>query len=550
MIKHNLCKSTLVRDITKHQCDGVLAHDVGEGRMIHFTTKNKGILPVMLTELLQLRKSVKRQMTQVDRDIESGGLDAAALETMQRLYTVLDKRQLAVKISANSVYGFQGAQCGQYSSREAAETTTAIGRQMLMQANEISQKCAQTLTKADGSPVGAYRLVYGDTDSLMFTLSNATDPQDACDAASVIADEVTRVLDAKLEFEKAYFPMCLFSKKKYIGMLWNLNYEGRATKRGVSSSGTANKRRDSCTFVQRLYNAMVDAILNECDRSKCMRVFDQHMTDLIHRRIDIEDFQVTKSVRSEFAFPGLKWAIHSASTSDLSSMNSVAKLVNVMQRKVRQMQLLGTPIVGAIVELTKHDLSNAGVSKLTTASYVRVTAKPGLEVVMLPVVETLAHMRVVEKQRARNPGSETRAGNRLSMVYIEGNDKSKARDITEDYEYARQHNLKLNIPYYIEHQISTPISQLLALLHPDPASVMQKYVALFRRLNEKSSIDRFFSHAGPSTATANTQEQITDTTQAAKDRARAQAAKDRARAQKRPASSVGDIRKWTSKASR
>lgn len=61
------------------------------------TTVRKGLLPQILEQLLAARKKTK----------------AAIKETTDPvLKTVLDGRQLAYKISANSVYGFTGAQVG------------------------------------------------------------------------------------------------------------------------------------------------------------------------------------------------------------------------------------------------------------------------------------------------------------------------------------------------------------------------------------------------------------------------------------------------------
>ena len=47
------------------------------------------------------------------------------------LKAVLDGRQLALKISANSVYGFTGAQAGQLPCLEISASVTAFGRIMI-----------------------------------------------------------------------------------------------------------------------------------------------------------------------------------------------------------------------------------------------------------------------------------------------------------------------------------------------------------------------------------------------------------------------------------
>jgi DNA polymerase delta subunit 1 len=57
----------------------------------------KGILPMILEELIGARKKAKRELAQSTDPFERA---------------VLDGRQLALKISANSVYGFTGAIVG------------------------------------------------------------------------------------------------------------------------------------------------------------------------------------------------------------------------------------------------------------------------------------------------------------------------------------------------------------------------------------------------------------------------------------------------------
>lgn len=44
---------------------------------------------------------------------------------------VLEGRQLALKISANSVYGFTGATVGQLPCLEISSSVTAFGREMI-----------------------------------------------------------------------------------------------------------------------------------------------------------------------------------------------------------------------------------------------------------------------------------------------------------------------------------------------------------------------------------------------------------------------------------
>jgi DNA polymerase delta subunit 1 len=72
------------------------------------------------------------------------------------MMNVLEGRQLALKISANSVYGFTGATVGQLPCLEISASVTSFGRQMI----ERTKNCVEKLYP--GSQV-----IYGDTDSVM-----------------------------------------------------------------------------------------------------------------------------------------------------------------------------------------------------------------------------------------------------------------------------------------------------------------------------------------------------------------------------------------------
>lgn len=76
---------------------------------------------------------------------------------------VLNGRQLALKISANSVYGFTGAQVGQLPCLAISSSVTAYGREMI---HHTLKSVEEKFTIANGYSHDA-EVVYGDTDSVM-----------------------------------------------------------------------------------------------------------------------------------------------------------------------------------------------------------------------------------------------------------------------------------------------------------------------------------------------------------------------------------------------
>ena len=81
-----------------------------------------GILPNILLKLLAERKSTKKIMEK---------------ETDQFKKTILDGKQLALKVTANSLYGQLGASTSPIYLKKLAASTTAIGRNMLETAREF-----------------------------------------------------------------------------------------------------------------------------------------------------------------------------------------------------------------------------------------------------------------------------------------------------------------------------------------------------------------------------------------------------------------------------
>jgi DNA polymerase delta subunit 1 len=207
------------------------------------STTKKGILPQILDELLAARKRAKKDM-------------AAATDPMEK--AVQNGRQLAIKVSANSVYGFTGATVGQVPCVPIASSTTAYGRNLLLETKSFVES---TYTIANGFSHNA-EVIYGDTDSVMVKFGPPT-VEEAMPLALRAAGEVSAKFPhpIKLEFEKVYFPYLLMNKKRYAGLLWTSpdKYDKMDTK------GLETVRRDNCLLVRRVVDTCLRKILIERD---------------------------------------------------------------------------------------------------------------------------------------------------------------------------------------------------------------------------------------------------------------------------------------------
>merc|ERR1719271_1931884 len=116
---------------------------------VHFmkSSRRKGLLPVILNELLAARKKAKKDM-------------AAATDPLEKM--VLNGRQLALKISANSVYGFTGATVGVLPCLEISSSVTAFGRTMI----EETKRQVEAHYNIQNGYTHDAQVIYGDTDSV------------------------------------------------------------------------------------------------------------------------------------------------------------------------------------------------------------------------------------------------------------------------------------------------------------------------------------------------------------------------------------------------
>jgi DNA polymerase delta subunit 1 len=228
MMAHNLCYTTLVPSWKAKQFKPEEIQQTPNGDWFIRGSKKKGILPLILEELIGARKQAKKELKEA---------------TDPFVKAVLDGRQLALKISANSVYGFTGAQVGQLPCLAISSSVTAFGREMIMLTR---QKVLEKYNKKNGYEHDS-EVIYGDTDSVMVkfgTEDRAEAMRLGLEAANYVSSFFEKPI--KLEFEKIYHPYLLMNKKRYAGMYWTNPIKPDK----MDAKGIETVRRDNCGLVQ------------------------------------------------------------------------------------------------------------------------------------------------------------------------------------------------------------------------------------------------------------------------------------------------------------
>lgn len=282
MMAHNICYSTL---LTKQAVENFgLVKDVDyevspTGDMFVKAHKRKGILPTILQELLAARKQAKKDMKTEKDSFRKN---------------VLNGRQLALKISANSVYGFTGATNGSLPCLQVSSSVTGYGREMIQKTKEavLNHYNIKNGYKHDSI------VVYGDTDSVMVKFGDedlATCMKLGEEAAQLVLSIFPNPV--KLEFEKVYYPYLLINKKRYAGLYWTNTekYDKLDTK------GLESVRRDNCKFTSNVVTKVLDLALIDRDVEGAEAFVKKMISDLLNNKIDVSELVISKQLAAEYA---------------------------------------------------------------------------------------------------------------------------------------------------------------------------------------------------------------------------------------------------------
>lgn len=246
-----------------------------------FVTSKKrvGILPEILEQLLNNRKLVKKQR----KKFHEKSMD----------YAVLDGRQLALKVCANSVYGFTGAGQGYLGEKRIASSVTRVGRGM---ANHTKWMCE------DRYKEHGLQIVYGDTDSVFANI-----PTSMCDT-NCSREELIAKVDKlgtemgefctqaflppnDLEYEKFYYPILLKGKKRYAGHKFE---PGLAPKLDVK--GFECVRRDFAPIVSKTQKTILIKLCKENDVQGAIAYAREIVVKLLRNEVPIEDLTMSKQL--------------------------------------------------------------------------------------------------------------------------------------------------------------------------------------------------------------------------------------------------------------
>ena len=197
----------------------------------------KSILPHIVESLVKRRKQVKDEMKRVN--------DKAKL-------AMLEIRQKAFKLSANSLYGYLGYKSSRFYAKPIAALITSTGRRIL-------QDTVNSVMKPGIYPLD---VIYGDTDSIMIN-TNTVDLKKSLEVGNYIKkviNEKYKLLEMEVDF--VFKTLLLLKKKKYAALKINNPFDQNEKTYSKEYKGLDLVRRDWCDLSKDTGKYILEIILD------------------------------------------------------------------------------------------------------------------------------------------------------------------------------------------------------------------------------------------------------------------------------------------------
>nr|CAC84133.1 delta DNA polymerase [Iridovirus RMIV (IV22) regular R] len=407
-------------EITKSLSKNVMC-EKRKYRFLKSTTEDgrfKGVLPTIVQNMLDARKETRAEMGRLKKRLGTAvGEEATHLQTQ---IAILNQRQLAYKVSANSMYGITGVKAGML-------RLCPSHVHHLYGAHKYCPRRAAVADEYQGE------LVYGDTDSnyVSFNHKNMS-MSELWDYAIRVADEISQQFPPpiKLEFEEAiYSKFLILTKKRY---LYQTALRDGTIKKEIGKRGVVLNRRDNSGFIRKIYQNMVDSIFNHVAgegrdlKSVVLDVVTADICALFNHQFPVDDFVITKST---------------GNYGDLQPENFV-------NEKGVPRAMLGQYNVPCLTSQVREE------ERIETEEQ-----EQNWYLDKLP-----AHIQLLEKIRRR--GQMKNEGGRLEYVIVETNSlKGKQSTKIETLPYYTKNRgiLKLDYLYYL-HRCINPLDQILKVV--------------------------------------------------------------------------------------
>ncbi|MGC8651716.1 MAG: DNA-directed DNA polymerase [Candidatus Micrarchaeia archaeon] len=229
-----------------------------------FDKSRKSIMPTILKQLIDQRAVVKKLYKKDPDNVN------------------LASRSQALKIVANSFYGYLGYARSRWYSRECAASVTAYGRQYIKMA-------------MDNATTAGFEVIYGDTDSLVILIGSK--------AKSDVLDFMSRfnkMLPESMELELEDF----YTRGVFVGKKTAREQSGAKKKYALISESGRIKikgfelvRRDWSNIARETQRRVLETILKEGSIDKAVAIVKETVQKLNEGKVPISELAISTQLR-------------------------------------------------------------------------------------------------------------------------------------------------------------------------------------------------------------------------------------------------------------
>lgn len=238
---------------------------------------HKCVLPRVIKHLVDQRREVKRLM-KTEKDTSN--------------LSLLEIRQKALKLTANSMYGCLGFEFSRFFAQPLAELVTRQGRLALQKAVELVPQVNSSL-----------QVIYGDTDSVMIETGVKKDIGEVLQIGLQLKNEINKNYHSlEIDIDGVFRSILLLKKKKYAALSVQ-NWEAGGTNVKKEVKGLDMVRRDWCPLARKTSDSVLNRILN-ADGEDALDFIMKYMQSVAEnvRKGDVypmTDFVISKSLTKE-----------------------------------------------------------------------------------------------------------------------------------------------------------------------------------------------------------------------------------------------------------
>merc|ERR1719186_1561337 len=246
-----------------------------------------GVLPTQIKKLVDSRREVKNVLK--DKNLS------------EAKRAQLNIRQLALKLTANSMYGCLGFSFSRFFAKPLAALVTSKGREILLQTRDLVQKMN-------------LEVIYGDTDSIMVN-SNSTDYEEVFKLGREIKTNVNKLYKLlELDIDGVYKYMLLLKKKKYAAVTIEKDKNGKL-KEVTELKGLDIVRRDWSGFACEAGKKVIEIIMTDKTQDTRLSEIQENLEGLrvalTDGKIPLKELAITKSLTKDPAdYPDKKALPH------------------------------------------------------------------------------------------------------------------------------------------------------------------------------------------------------------------------------------------------